>query len=418
MRPAVALFLFSITLAGRPQTDPRAQFEHAKQLVQLGKFDAAAVEFTQLLKTAPDSSLLYNLLGFCYLKQNILDRAEENFQRAIVLKPDFKAAHNNLGGLYLLEGKVVKAIEEFTAVLRIDPHDGNVQKTVFDLARSAFQKHDYATTVRLLKLIEPAMTKSAPWHEMMGYSEFKSGDTVNAVAEIQKAMDLDPSNQDYILELSEVFVANNNGGAAVTLLNAAKKAFPTSARIWFALGVAYLVDENRPAAEVSLRKSLELDPKLDLALVVLGQGYKETGQWNDLLETADRLIQVNGRNATGYYYKAVALLESTPRDEAQIETLLKKSVALRTEDPGPHYELAKLLAKKGDKEAALRELEQIIKAHPDFGPAYYQLYRLYREKGATGKSVEAQQAHARIQASEREQVTRKLLLEVRQRGAL
>jgi len=97
-------------------------------------------------------------------------------------------------------------------------------------------------------------------------------------------MDLDPSNQDYILELSEVFVANNNGGAAVTLLNAAKKAFPTSARIWFALGVAYLVDENRPAAEVSLRKSLELDPKLDLALVVLAQGYKETGQWNDDIE--------------------------------------------------------------------------------------------------------------------------------------
>jgi tetratricopeptide (TPR) repeat protein len=266
--------------------------------------------------------------------------------------------------------------------------------------------------------VEPAMTKSAAWHEMMGYTDFKVGDTVNAVAEIQKAMDLDPSNQDYILELSEVFVANNNGGAAVTLLNVAKKAFPTSARIWFALGVAYLIDENRTAAEVSLRKSLELDPKLDLALVVLGQGYKETGQWNDLLETADRLIQVNGRNAIGYYYKAVALLESSSRDETQIETLLKKSVALRAEDPGPHYELAKLLAKKGDKEAALRELEQIIKAHPDFGPAYYQLYRLYREKGAIGKSVEAQQAHARIQASEREQVTRKLLLEVRQRGAL
>src|SRR6202023_2963747 len=55
---------------------------------------------------------------------------------------------------------------------------------------------------------------------------------------------------------------------------------------------------------------------------------------------------------------------------------------------------------------------------PDFGPAYYQLYRLYREKGAIEKSVEAQQAHARIQASEREQVTRKLLLDVRQGGAL
>lgn len=416
MRSAVALLLFSAALAGQQQTDPRARFEQAKELVQIGKFDAAAAEFTELLKTAPDSPLLYNLLGFCHLKQNILDQAEENFQRAITLKPDFKAAHNNLGGLYLLQGKIAKAIEEFTAVLRIDPHDANVQKIVFDLAQSAFDKHDYATAIRLLKLVEPAMTNSAAWHEMMGYSEFKSGDTVNAIAGIQKAMDLDLRNQDYILELSEVFVANNNGGAAVTLLNAAKKAYANSARIWFALGVAYLVDENQPAAEVALRKSLELDPKLDLALVVLGQGYKEMGQWNDLLETADRLIQLNGHNPTGYYYKALALLESSPPNDAQIEALLKKSVALRAEDPGPHYELAKLMAKKGDKEAALRELEQIVKAHPDFGPAYYHLYRLYREKGTIEKSVEAKQAYARIKASEREQVTRKLLLEVRQRG--
>ena len=72
--------------------------------------------------------------------------------------------------------------------------------------------------------------------------------------------------------------------------------------------------------------------------------------------------------------------------------------------------------KKGDKDAALRELDQIVKAHPDFGPAYYQLYRLYRERKDIGKSREAQQAHARIQAKERELTVRKLLLEVRQRG--
>src|SRR5438477_10198297 len=129
MRPTVALFLFSAALAAYPQMDPRARFEQAKELLQFGKFDSAAAEFTELLKAAPESPLLYNLLGFCYLKQNILDRAAENFQRAITLKPDFKAAHNNLGGLYLLQGQVAKAIQEFAVVLRIDPHDGNVQKT-------------------------------------------------------------------------------------------------------------------------------------------------------------------------------------------------------------------------------------------------------------------------------------------------
>ncbi len=416
MRAAWIVYLCSAVCAGQAPPDSRARFERAKQLLQLGNYESAASEFSDLLNAAPDSPLLYNLLGFCYLKQSRLDKAAENFRHAIALKPDFKAAHNNLGGVYVLEGNVAKAVDEFAAVLKMDPQDTSVRKVVFDLAQAVFRKQDYATAIQLLELGKPSMAPSAPWHEMMGYASYKTGDTRRAVAEIQKAMDLDPRNQDYILELSEVFVANNNGAASITLLNAAKTQFPNSARIWFALGVAYLVDENPTAAEGALRKSLDLDSKLDLALEVLGQGYKDAGEWRALLQTANQLIHVNAGNPAGYYYKAVALIESSSTDDEQIESLLKKSVTLRAEDPGPHYELAKLLAKKGDKDAAVKELDQIVKAHPDFGPAYYQLYRLYRERKDVAKSQEAQQAHARIQAKEREQTARKLLLEVRQRG--
>jgi predicted Zn-dependent protease len=284
------------------------------------------------------------------------------------------------------------------------------------MGQAAFRKQDYRATIRLLRLIQPPAERTAEWHEMIGYSSFKSGDPLRAVAEIQKAMDLDPRNEDYVIELSEVFVDNNNGAAAVTLLDAARTAFPASARVWLALGVAYLVDENWPLSEASLRKCLEVDPNLDLALVVMGQGYKEAGQWSDLLATANRLIALNDRNPAGYYYKALALLRSPTHDEAQIESFLRQSLALGDEGPGPHYELAKLLAGKGEKSEALRELETLVKNSADFGPAYYQLYKLYREEGDAGKSKEAQQAYQAIQAKERQQVTRKLLLNVRQRG--
>jgi hypothetical protein len=70
----------------------------------------------------------------------------------------------------------------------------------------------------------------------------------------------------------------------------------------------------------------------------------------------------------------------------------------------------------GEKSEALRELETLVKNSADFGPAYYQLYRLYREEGEAGKSKEAQRAYQAIQAKERQQVTRKLLLNVRLRG--
>ena len=312
----------------------------------------ATPEIEQLLESSPNSPLLHNLLGYCRLRQGARDRAIPEFQRAIALNPDFKPARSNLGGVYLLQGKIEDAATEFAAVLRIDPHDSNVCATLFKMGEAAFQKQDYPATIRLLGLIPPAAARTAEWHEMIGYSSFKTGDTARAVAEIQKAMDLDPRNEDYVLELSEVFVDNNNGAAAITLLDAARAAFSASARLWLALGVAYLVDENRPLSETALRKCLELDPNLDLALVVLGQGYKEAGQWSDLLATANRLIAVNGRNSAGYYYKALALRRSQTPDEAQIESLLRQSVALGLEEPGPHYELAKFLAGKGEKSEA------------------------------------------------------------------
>jgi predicted Zn-dependent protease len=410
------MLLISSALTALPQVDPRVRFDEAKHLLELGRYESAAAEFGDLLKAAPDSPLLYNLLGFCYLKQNLLDKATENFEHAIALKPDFKAAHNNLGGVYMLQGKTQDAAKEFAAVLRIDPSDVSVQKILFDLAESAFRKQDYATAIRLLDLVKPATGNVAPWHEMMGYSSFKTGNPVRAVAEIQKAMDLDTHNEDYILELSEVFVANNNGRASATLLNSAKKLFPNSARIWFALGVSSLIEEDRPQAEAALRKSLELDPKLDQALVVLGQNYKEAGEWNDLLQTSGRLIQLNPSNPAGYYYQALALLHASERDDNRIEELLKKSVALHAEDPGAQYELAKLMAKRGQKDEALRELERLVAANSDYGPAYYQLFRLYREKGDVQRSVEAQKAEERIRLAERGRVTVKMLVEVRQRG--
>src|SRR5258708_4500233 len=134
MRAAWIALLCSAVCAGQAPADPRARFEQAKQLVQRGDYASAAAEFSDLLKAAPDSPLLYNLLGFCYLKQNSLDRAKENFQHAIALKPDFKAAHNNLGGVYVLQGRVDKAVDEFAAVLKIDPRDAAVRTVVSDLA--------------------------------------------------------------------------------------------------------------------------------------------------------------------------------------------------------------------------------------------------------------------------------------------
>jgi tetratricopeptide (TPR) repeat protein len=496
----------------------RKQFDYGKQLLEEGKFAQATAVFKELVQTIPNSPLLYNLLGFCDLKQGHTDEAVVHFKKATELKSDYKAAHNNLGGIYLMQGRNQEAIQEFSAVIRTDPKDaqafynlaraelatnnheagldhlrtaydlspGNAsialalarlyleqgkkelgrpiaqtltaarlpdasidleagkllldygledaaqdrfrsalkanpkfQEILYPLASNYFKKQNYKVALLLLETLKPAMQTSATWHELTGYSYFKLGKAAEAVEELQKAMDREPRNQEYVLELAEVFVTHNNAAAAITLMETAAKAFPHSSRIWFGLGTAYLADQHRSSAEAALKKSVELDPKLDLAYVVLGQSYKEAGSWDELLATAQKLIDLGPNNPTGYYYKALALQSASTSkvpDDAEIEALLRKSLAPGNAEAEPHYELAKLLARQGRKEDSLLELQKIVQVNPDFAPAYYQLARLYRERGELEKSQQAQKTHEKIREKDRDKVMKRMIVEIRQRS--
>jgi len=435
-------------LGTRPQAEPSIppstpqQLERANALIEQGQFGEAASIFKGLLISQPDSPLVYNLLGFCYLKQGLEEDAMQSFKNAVALDPKFKPAHNNLGGLYLVRGEPKEAIAEFLAVIRIDPKDfgaysnlaqaelaadqpaaaiqhlrqsrnPKATEILYAWAVESFKRQRYKTTIVLLKEVAPSMQQSAAWHGLLGESYYKLGDLSPAAVEFQKAMTLDPHNQDYVLELGEIFVAHNNGKAAAALLEPATRAFPDSARIWFGLGVAHLAASELAAAESALRRSLQLDPTLDLAEEVLCQGYEEAGKWDQLEQTASRLIQLNPKNSMGYYYQAMALLRSSSVNDAQVERLLRKSVELGSNDsdPRPRYELAKILLKEGRRDACIRELEEVVRTSPTFGPAHFQLARLYREDGKLVESEREQKAYETAR-QQRGKPLRQVLVEI------
>jgi tetratricopeptide (TPR) repeat protein len=325
------------------------------------------------------------------------------------------ASELELGKLLLDYELDDSAQDHFRKALKIDP---GFQKILYAVATDYFKRQNYRGALKSLECLDPSTVNAGDWHGMRGYCRFKLGDSAEAAKELQRAIELDPHNQDHVLELAEVFVANNNANAAVTLMETATKVFVQSASVWFGLGVAYLGDEKLSSAEAALKRSLALDPALDLAYVVLGQSYKEAGNWGQLLEASQRLIQVNPRNSVGYYYKALALQASPTlkaTDEAEVERLLRKSLELNNRAPESHYELAKLLLRQGKKDDSLQALEKIGQTWPDFGPAYYQLSRLYRERGEIEKSNEAQKAHNRIRQKERDTVMKRMIVEIQQR---
>jgi len=385
----------------------------AQEATRTAKYEQAAQLSREALSLAPDSADFHNLLGFCLLQEGERTKARESFQLAIAANHDFSPAHRNLAGMLVLEGHISEAIPEFAAVLRLNPGDSAVGSVVFDLAKQRFSAADYSAAVELLQLAKPAMEDTAEWHELMGYSRYRLGDSVQAVAELQSALDKAPRNEDYVLELAEVFIAGNNSGAALALLQPALKVFPNSARVWFAMGVAQLANSDLARSESALRRALEVDPKLDLAYQVLAHGYRDAGMWDKLSEAARALIDVNPGNHFGYFYQALVLLRGAHAETGNIEGLLRKSITLDGSDPEPRYELAKLLLEKGDKSGSAQELEALIKVSPDYGKAYYRLYQLYKDSGDFENSKEALEIYQQLRA-QRGLPVRELIVKVRQ----
>ncbi len=416
-------------LEGRPQDaakeflavtriDPRdaqAYFNLARAELATNQKEGGLEHLRKAHDLSPGSGPIAMALARLYLEEGQKQLGRPLVEKLVNAAAVDVTSELELADLLLSYGMEEVAVEHLRRAQRINPQ---ARETLYALAADHFKKQDYKTALELLEMVGASMQNSAGWHELVAESHFKLGDPAPAVAELQRAMDLDPRNQDYVLELSEIFVTNNNPTAAITLLESATKAFPNSARIWFGLGVAYLDEVHYSAAETALSKSLELDPNLDLAYVVLCRGYNEAGKLDQLTETAQRLSQVNPKNPMGYYYQALALLHNPSLGAVQdedVEKLLKKCIELGENDPEPRYELAKLLMKEGKKDAALRELKRIVRTNPDFGPAHYQLSRFYREKGEFEQSEAERKLFERISAQEHVKAMTRMLVEIHER---
>ena len=398
------------------QSDPKdvqALSNLARAEVAASRNEAAIDHMRKAYELAPENLPISLALARLYLEAGQKEAGHAIVRNLRTAKVEDAATQLQLGTLLLDYEFDEDAQNHLRQALKADP---KLEQALYTIATGYFKRQNYRCSLKSLECLSPAASNAADWHGMMGYCHFKLGDSTKAANELQKAIDLDPHNQDHVLELAEVFVANNNAAAAVTLMETATRVFSRSSQIWFGLGVAYLGDGKPSQAEAALKRCLDLDPNLDLAYVVLGQGYKEARNWAQLMDTSQRLIQVNPANSVGYYYKALALQasQSPNGDEEEVEKLLRKSLKLNNDDPEPHYELAKILIRQGKKDDSLHALEKIVESWPDFGPAYYQLARLYRERGEMAKSNKAKEAHDRIRQKRGADI-KKMIVEIQQR---
>lgn len=223
-------------------------------LSAVGQNAAAMTAYNDAAKAFPNLPLVYNNRGFFQQSIGRLDEAILDFTKAIELEPQFIEAISNRGYVHMNRGDYQSAENDFTLSLSINA----AQPSVLSLrAGSKLSRGDVAAAIADYNEVLKWDSKNSYGHAELGFALYFSGKTQEALAEFNKATEIDPKLR-FLHPWQYLAMLALNQKSQADAKFAADFAIPQAKREWPDQLLIYLGDKQ---SEQDLRKSINKDPK-------------------------------------------------------------------------------------------------------------------------------------------------------------
>ena len=250
----------------------------------------------------------------------------------------------------------------------------------------------------LLLLFAP-LAQTADVHERAGRDYETSGQLGQAAAEYERAIELNPREEQYYFEAAHAYLLLQRFDPAARILERGSKTFPKSAQLELALGVAYYGQRRFAEATRAFLRTIDLVPEVEQPYVFLGKMLDQAGdRMPEVLRRFQNWAAENPNDPRAQFVYAKGLIESGG-DAVQAERLLRVSIALKGDQWESHYELGVLLEQQRKYSDAAQELERSVAINPNQADVHYHLSRVYDRLGKTDRAAEERGLHERLTAS-------------------
>ena len=257
----------------------------------------------------------------------------------------------------------------------------------------------------------PALQDQAGQHHLRGDIAEKSGDSLEAVREYQKAAELNPSEAN-LFDWGAELLLHRAAEPAIEVFSKGIRLFPHSARMLVALGVAWYSNGSYDQAAERLCEASDLNPDDPEPFLFLGKIQSvETNQSECSVERLKRFVKLQPENALANYYYGVNLWKRRkgPDDAetvAQAESYLMRAVQLDPKLGVGYLQLGVLYSERKDFSRAISSYQSGIQASPQLEEAHYRLAQAYKRTGEREKAEEELRVYNRISKSKDEEVER------------
>ncbi|MGH9550101.1 MAG: tetratricopeptide repeat protein, partial [Terriglobales bacterium] len=334
---------------------------------------------------------------------------------------DFDANHS-LGKVLVANGKAGEALPYLERASQLKPDDyENTYLLALAYADTGQYQRARANARALLTVQEKpeqgvaqkdqAQKDQAEVHHLLGDIEEKSGNPLEAVRQYQRAAELGPSESN-VFDWGSELLLHRAVEPAIEVFSKGNRLFPRSARMLVGLGVAWYSNGSYDQAAQRLCEASDLNPDDPRTYLFLGKIQSvETTQSECSTERLARFVKLQPANALANYYYAVNLWKrrkgaDDAENSAQVESLLKRSVALDSKLGVGYLQLGVLYSERRDFSRAVSSYQQAIEVNPELEEAYYRLAQAYKRTGDRVKAEQELQAYNEISKKKDEEVER------------
>ncbi len=281
-----------------------------KTVVEL--LDPLPMEF---IRYRPQLLMLNGLAHFGLKEREKAKQYLEAFQKVQNNTPTAKL----LAQLYMGDNNPDRAIEVLETYLKSHATDGQAM-TLLGTALMSRGQHVKAATL-MQKAIQ---TKDSPeFHTVLGLSLLKSGQTGNAIAELEAALKRDPSQTQAATSLISIYLRGGQSAKAAELAETLVKQQPDNADFFNLLGLARGDAGNVAGSKTAFEQAIKLNDALVSAKLNLARLEIATKAYDAATLRLDGILKANEKN--GEAMIAMAMLTERKGQVAETQRWLEKA---------------------------------------------------------------------------------------------
>ena len=266
--------------------------------VRRKEFDQALAAVAKLEAKQPDKPIAANLRGRIQLAQKDNAAARKSFERALEIDPNFFAAAASLAAMDLADKKPDDAKKRFETLLAKNPKNGPALLALAQLAAVNGAGKDEVAAL-LSKAVDANPTDAAPRLLLIDLL-LRHKDNKQALSVAQNAVTALPDSADLLSALGRVQQVSGDVNQAIATYGKLVAMQPLSPVPHVRLAEAQVVNKDLKAAELSLRKALEIKPDMleaQRGLVLLAMDGK---RYDEALKLSRTVQQQRPKELVGY----------------------------------------------------------------------------------------------------------------------